>query len=188
MQVGIQNPNVVAALTNLRLADASIDLPTVDTAILTPVVPIDPGWAFVDYGHGGWNNASIDGTTVTFSDSTFDAFARVSRLPYSLSDVRQYYTISIYINGGTVSPIEISVRLADLLGSGTSARIYEASLINPSRTYLGPIWAWPGQEMEIVNETQGGSGDTIGSSLFGIFSPPGVHMPTVPVINTIATV
>ncbi len=180
MLVGLQTPEGIATLEKLNLADASVDLPTIDPGILNPTLPIDP--AFVRKGDVAFSfpSVSINGAASDRSD-TADAVMNYSALGDTnipAGNNRYYQFVSCILIGGGVSPINVSIILTQT--GGWSFRYASLDIPNPGRGYFYGVNVPFSFSMRLRTNTNGGAGDTATGAILGVSQKPGVAFPLLP--------
>ena len=166
------------AFDPLKLTDLSVNNAQVDAELLTAVYPVEAAWVGMQPLISRGDAVSINGTSATISDTSCNTHIRPDTGPPLEENNRYYTAISLQLDGtGTVNPIKVRV----LIQSGTSANeVYAVSATNPARTFIGPLFVPAGTTLNVNNTVNGGSGVTMGISLYGWQAGPGVPLPLTP--------
>lgn len=180
MQVGIQTPEAVASLEKLNLADRSIDLPSIDPSVISPVLPVDPAWIRPNHVTFVSDAGDIDGVQISMLDITVSN-TFTSSLEEQITDREQrfYSYLTVQFGGGTVSSIQVTISrfIPQILGYQS---FLEPVIPNPGIFSFGPVYIPPGSSMRVRNKVNGGSGDSMYFAGFGFQAPAGVAMPLTP--------
>ena len=185
MNVGIQTPDVIHNLEQLQTDDINLELPSIDPATLTPTYGIEAGWVRQGIIAANTGGHSINGTTVSLSDSVpADFTLRYDSNQVGAIDIdhARYYTyIEARLTGGVVSPIEINFRID--LPNSMSVTLLVRNLVNPGRIMVGPIYIPVGWNLQGLTRTNGGGADEFSMSIVGIQAPSGVPISLIPPIH-----
>lgn len=180
MQVGIQTPEAVASLEKLNLADRSIDLPSIDPSVLSPVLPVDPAWIRPNHVTFASGAGSINGTSISMLDiDSTNTFTSANNENITSDEQRFYSYLTIELGGGTVA--NITVTISRFIPAILSYQPFLNPVIaNPGFFAFGPVYIPPGSSIRIRNNTHGGAGDNMYIAGWGFQAPAGVAMPLTP--------
>lgn len=172
MAVQTQQPNIIHVLGRLDLTDLSIDNPSVDPGVLTPVFPIDPTWLNPEYLAVYSGPVDISGGAVVWDDNQAGVINFAT--PPDLTKARVYHNILVILDPGTVGTQLVTVQA---FSPGAAANTsYRAVLDNPGNHNCGPVYIPAGWTLHITCAT-GGAGDFIYIHCSGFQAPAGVPLP-----------
>jgi hypothetical protein len=173
MTTGIQTAEVINNLDRLNLEDVGVELPRVESGLLTPTYTIDPAWVSLEHSSGTNLATSINGTIVNMDDVGM----QVQQGPSLTVGIQRYWSnCQIRLVGGTVNPMEIYV--ASTFG-GSSTVFLVLTMPNPGRVNIGPFLMGLGTTHRVSNGALGGAGDTMFVTRIGITAASGVPIPLV---------
>lgn len=166
------------AFDPLKLTDLSVNNAQVDAELLTAVYPVEAAWVGMQPLISRGDAVSINGSSQTITDTSCNTHVRPDTGPPLVENNRYYTAIAIQLDGtGTVNPIEVRFLIAS---GAASNEVFLASCVNPARSYIGPLFVPAGTTLQVVNQINGGSGDTMSLSLYGWQAGPGVPLPLTP--------
>ncbi len=182
MRVGIQTPDAIVNFEQLQLSDASVDLPQIDPGNISPVLPVEPAW--IRKGDIGWTDVgvSLNGIQITRSDLTNGSLVwdAINQGALIQGAQRYYHLVTFGLWGGIVSPIDISITVAQ---AAITVPIVELAVANPGQVTVGPVYVPPGWELRWQTLQNGGAGDQLNVRSVGVQAPPGLPIPLVPPVN-----
>lgn len=169
--MNIQQPYIRRLLDLLTPSPLNTNMPTIDEERISWTLSTPPQWVAPRLVAWRSSNISINGTNAQcYDDGSTAGFT------YDSGDVRDmsidgvfYTAVMVTLAGGTVSPIEIEMRVDVRQPAGTYVSYIHqiSSIVNPDIGILGPVYIPPRAALNIRNATAGGAGDTMAVRAFG---------------------
>lgn len=171
-RIGIQTPNIGNIYDPLKLTDANTPLPGIVPNTLNPVYCLDPAMIAPRILAINTGALSIAAQTRSFPLADQTLMTNTDPDGVDVSWIQLWHFVSMKLTGGTVGTINVNVYLTTR--NGAVCHMIQRQVANPGFFSMGATIVYPGWDLVIATDTNGGGGDTAHVWAWGTQVKPGI--------------